>query len=147
MWICLRVGRLCRGVWTGGIDGPRPTVWGSTRPSAGSSTWVTTTPCNATGLGRSGWKAAWRKRTLGCWLIAGWTWASSVPRWPRRPAASWLVSEIAWPSGIGKRSSPCSWHWWGHTWSTVFSFGTLTTRKTLRCWIVSKEGQRGWWGV
>jgi len=24
--ICLRVGRLCRGIWTGWIDGPRPTV-------------------------------------------------------------------------------------------------------------------------
>jgi len=24
--ICLRVGRLCRGMWTGWIDGPRPVV-------------------------------------------------------------------------------------------------------------------------
>jgi len=24
--ICLRVGRLCRGIWTGWINGPRPTV-------------------------------------------------------------------------------------------------------------------------
>jgi len=24
--ICLRVGRLCRGIWTGCIDGPRPAV-------------------------------------------------------------------------------------------------------------------------
>jgi len=28
--------------------------------------------------------------------------------------------------------------------STVFSFGPLTTRRTLRCWSVSREGQRGW---
>jgi len=27
--------------------------------------------CNATHLGRSGWKAAWRKRILGCWSTAG----------------------------------------------------------------------------
>ena len=33
--ICLRVGRLCRVIWTGWIDGPRPTVWGLARPSAG----------------------------------------------------------------------------------------------------------------
>jgi len=33
--------------------------------------WVTTTPCNSTGLRRSGWKAAQQKRTLGCWLTAG----------------------------------------------------------------------------
>jgi len=30
--------------------------------------WLTRAPCNATGLGRSGWKAAQWKRTLGCWL-------------------------------------------------------------------------------
>jgi len=41
------------------------------RPNAGFCTWVTTTPCNATGLGRSGWKAAQRKRTLECWSIDG----------------------------------------------------------------------------
>ncbi|GAB0178040.1 mitochondrial enolase superfamily member 1 [Grus japonensis] len=32
--------------------------------------WVIATPCNATGLGKSGWKAAWWKRTRGCWSIA-----------------------------------------------------------------------------
>jgi len=36
------------------------------RPSARSCTLVTTTPCNATGLGKSGWKAAQQKRTWGC---------------------------------------------------------------------------------
>jgi len=25
-----------------------------------------------------------------------------------------------------------------------FSFGPLTTRRTLRCWSTSREGQRGW---
>jgi len=29
----------------------------------------------------------------------------------------------------------------GRTWSAVFSFGPLTTRRTLRCWSVSREGQ------
>jgi len=28
--------------------------------------------------------------------------------------------------------------------STVFSFGPLSTRKTLRCWSVSREGQQSW---
>ncbi|GAB0186293.1 mitochondrial enolase superfamily member 1 [Grus japonensis] len=28
--------------------------------------------------------------------------------------------------------------------SAVFSFGPLTTRQTLRCWSVSREGQRSW---
>ena len=66
----------------------------------GSCTWVTTTPCNATGLGRNGWKAAWRKRTWRCWSTASWTWASSVPRWPRKTTASWLVSGMVWPAGV-----------------------------------------------
>jgi len=33
--------------------------------------WVSTTPYNATGLGKSGWKGAWWKRTWRCWLTAG----------------------------------------------------------------------------
>jgi len=32
---------------------------------------VSTTPCKATGLGRSGWRAAQWKRILGCWSTAG----------------------------------------------------------------------------
>ena len=99
-------------------------VWCSTRLSVRSCIWITTTPCNVTGLGRSGWKAAWRKRALGCWSTAGWTCASSVPRWPRRPTASWLVSGTAWPAGAGRGSCLCTRHWWGCT---------------------LREGQQGWW--
>ena len=83
----------------------------------------------------------------GCWSTAGWTWASSVPRGPRRPAASWLVSGTVWPAGVGRGSCPCTQPWWGRISSPVFSFGPLTTSRTLRSWSVSREGQRGWWGV
>ena len=120
----------------------RTHIW----PNAGSCPRVTPTPCNASGWGRSGWKAAQQERTLGCWSTAGWTGASSVPRWPRRPTASWLVSGIVWPAGAGQGLCPCTWHWWGRTWSTVFSFGPLTTR-TMSCWSVSREEQQGWWGI
>jgi len=51
--------------WTDWIDGPR-----SSRPSAGSYSWVTTTPYNTKDLGKSGWRAARQKMTLGCWLTA-----------------------------------------------------------------------------
>jgi len=34
-------------------------------------TLVTTTPCNAVGLRKSGWKAAQQKRTFGCWSTVG----------------------------------------------------------------------------
>ena len=42
------------------------------------------------------------------------------------------------------RESPCTQHWCGGTLSIVFSFGPLTTRKTLRLWNVSREGQWNW---
>ena len=106
--ICSRVGRLCRGIWTGWIDGPRPDVRDSARPNAESCTLVTTISGDATGSGRSGWKVAQWKRTWEYWLTAGWTWASSVPRWPSRPMASWLVSGIVWPSGVGRWSCHCT---------------------------------------
>ena len=32
--------------------------------------------------------------------------------------------------------------WWGHTWSTVFSFWPLTTGEALRPWSLSREGQQ-----
>jgi len=31
-----------------------------------------------------------------------------------------------------------------HHLSSVFTFGPLTTRRTLRCWSLSREGQQGW---
>ena len=125
----------------------RPVEWGSTRPSAGSCTWVITTPCNATGLGKSVWKAAQRKSAWGWWSTASWRWASSVPRWPRMPVASWLVSGMVWPAETGEWPSPCTRHWWGRTLNTAFSFGLFTARKTFRCWTMSREGQQSWWRV
>lgn len=65
------------------------------------------------------------------------TWASSVPRWPRAP---WPVSRVVWPVGVGKRLSCCTHHWWGCTLSTVSSSGSLASKRTLRCWSMSKEG-------
>ena len=40
------------------------------RSKFADDTWVTTTPCNATGLRKSGWKAAWWKKAWVCWLTA-----------------------------------------------------------------------------
>jgi len=60
--ICLRVGRLCRGIWTGWIN--------RAEASCRIFNKTTTIPCNATGLGKSVGKAAWRKRILGCWSTA-----------------------------------------------------------------------------
>jgi len=106
---------------------------GSTRPSAGSCTLAMITPCSAIVLGMSGWMTVKRKRTWGRRLKLSWIWAL-VPRWPR---AAWPTLEIVWPGGAGRWPSPCTQQWWGCTSSTVFTFGLLTTRKTLRPWNVS----------
>ena len=139
--ISLRVGRPYTGIWTGWITELRPMGWSSTRLSVGFCSLATTTPGSATGLGQSSWKTVQGKRTWGCWLMLGWTWANSVPRWLRGPMPSCPALEIVWPARSGRQSSPCTHHWWGHTLSTVLSFGPLTTRKTSRPWIMFIEGQ------
>ena len=53
-------------------------------------------------------------------IHAVWTWASSVPRWPL---------------------FPCTQLQWGRTSNTVFSLEPLYTRKILRPWSISREGQ------
>ena len=135
------------GIWTGWITRLRPMGWSSARPNAGSCTLGTANPSSVTGLRQSGWKTVLKNEPGGCWLMLGWTWASSVPRWPTRPMASWLVSAIMLPAGAGKCSSLCTQLWWSHTLSSVFSVGHLTTRKTLRPWSVSRKGQWSWWGL
>jgi len=139
--ICETIGWPCKGIWTGWIAGMRPMEWISTRQSSESCTRATATQGNATGLGQSSWQAARRKRLWEFWLTFSWTGASSVPQWPRQPRASWLVSEMLLSVGAGKWSHPCTQQWWGCISSTVFSFGPLTTGKTLRPWRVSREGQ------
>ena len=50
-----------------------------------------------------------------------------------------------WPAEVWKWLCPCTWHWWGCTSSTVFSFGPLTSRKMLSCWNMFTEEQQSWW--
>lgn len=54
---------LCRGIWTGSINGLMSIVWGSASQNARSCSWIPTTSCSTTGLGQSGWKSAWHKST------------------------------------------------------------------------------------
>lgn len=96
-----------------------------------------------------GWKAAQEQKIRKHWLTTVWTWTQSscVPRWPRRPLVFWLVSEIVWPGGWGQGLFPFSQHCWGHILNTMVSFGSLTPKKTLRCWGMSRDEQQGWWRV
>ena len=76
-------------------------------------------------------KSCLAEKYLGCWLTAGWTRTSSVPRWLRKPIGLGLYQEIVWLAELGNWLSSYSQHWWGCTSSTVFSFGPLTTRRML----------------
>lgn len=67
-------------------------------------------------------------------------WSQQCAQMPGRTAASRLVSEITQPAGVERWSALCIGHWWGHTSSTVFSFGLLT-RKILRPWSMFREGK------
>jgi len=42
-----------------------------------------------------------------------------------------LVSGVAWPAGVGKRSCPCTQHWWGCTSSTCVQFCAPHYKKDL----------------
>ena len=117
-------GRPLRGIWVGWIVGRRPVGWSSTRPGA-------TTPGNATGWGKSDWKAVQRKRTWDYWSMLSWTWANSMPKWPRRPMASWLVEEIVLPAE-GKWLSPCTQLLWDCLLNIVFSFGLSNSITTVQ---------------
>jgi len=68
--------------------------------------------------------------------------------WLRRPRSSGAAGQghsptasVVTVTAVGSDHPPCTWHWCGHTSSTVFGFGPLTTRRTLRGWSVSREGQ------
>ena len=103
----------------GQVPGP---ALGSQQPHATLQAW-----------GRVAGKLPGRKRPGDTGRQPARIWASSEPRWPRRPTASWLVSGIVWPAGVGRWACPCTWHWWGCTLSTVFSFGPFTTKAH---WVV-----------
>ena len=135
----------CTETWTSWRVGCRET-WSSARASAGSCTWGGTTPCISTGLGRTCWRAALRRRTWECWWTTGWPWASSMPFLPRRLVGYWDALGGAWPSGQGRFSFPSALRYWGPIWSTASSSGLPTSRKMRSCWRESSEGLQRWWG-
>lgn len=88
-----------RGRWTGLRGGSMPTSRSSTRPSAQSCTLVRTIPRINTGCVENDFRAALRRRILGCWLMKDSTWAGHVHLQPRRPTVPWAASRKACPAG------------------------------------------------
>ena len=58
-----------------------------------------------------------------------------------------LGLSVLWTRASTSSKKSSSVFSFGHSWSTVFGFGSLATRRTLRCWGVSREGQQSWWRV
>ena len=85
---------------------------------------------------QSAWKAVQRKRIWRCQLTA-----------EHKPAVCPGGPETLLPAEAGRKSSLCTQLWWVHTLNTVFSFQASTTRKILRPWSVSREGQESRWGA
>ena len=122
--------------------------------------WVQREPCKPTDVASqhvpsisAGWLSGLyvpfpaQGKTRKVWWVTCETVLLPLQRHQCITAVELFVSGMVWPAGVGKRSSSCTWHWWGRTLSTAFRFGPLTTRRTLNCWSVSREGQWGWWRV
>ena len=141
--ICPRVGSFSRGIQRG-ITGLRLMEWALTRPSAGSCTLLTTTPCISTGLGQSCWKLCGGKRSgvIADSLVSMSQHCAQVAKKANRILA--CISN----SAVGREwLSPCTQYWWGRTLHTVSSSEPLTKRRTLWHWNMSREGQQSWWRV
>lgn len=128
-FVCLRVGKICRGIWIGCIDGQHPVVWHSTRQNAGCYTWVVATLCSDVGLRNFDCKGAWQKRTWWYWLTASRTWGSCVSRFQK------LCGQQAYRSDC-PRLSPGEKE---RTSSTMLSFGHLQERH----WSAGKCPRKG----
>ena len=87
-------------------SGPMWTSWGSTRPSAGSYTWVRTLP--SVSIQAGGWRDWEQPCQEGLGDNGVWTWADNVCSQHGKTAAS----KESWPAGKWRwfyPSSPPSW--------------------------------------
>lgn len=76
------------------------------------------------------------------WSEKGRIQDSNVSRWPRRPVEPQPLLKTVCPEGLGKIFSLCTQHRSGHTSSLVSGFGVLTSRRTVKSWGKSRQGQK-----
>jgi len=145
--ICLRIGRICRGIWTGWIDGPKTIAWDWTRPSVRSCTWVASTPCKIR-LGEERLESWLVEKGLRVLVISQLNMSKQCAQVTKqangilaciRNSVASRSREVIVPLHLAlvRPQLECS----------MLSFGPLTTRRTLSCWSVSREGHSGWWEV
>lgn len=84
----------------------------STRPNAGSCTWLRTTQSCLVG------------KDLGVLVTSSWTWARVYPG-GQEPSGSLAFISNSVLSRIREVVTPCTWHWWGCTQSYVKFWGPL----------------------
>lgn len=77
----------------------------------------------------------WRRRLS---LLIHWAPHGADIR--MQPTMTWFVSEIACTAGLKKRWFSCTHLLWGCSLNTVYSFGLLPARKTLKSWACPNKG-------
>lgn len=86
---------------------------------------------------------AGQKRTWGFRWTPSWTRTSKVSLPYKREMVLWasLGKMLLW----GRWWFPTAQHCWGHTWSSAYSYGLLSTREIRAYWRESNKGLWRWW--